>query len=135
MKGHVAPPQTPPVFLNISFLKNHKTMPVEPEFRFMEKGANFCGECWVQGFAFLLLSHWMFLCGCVEGACQCNENLLLSCVGETRTPGRWDSHDCECKPICNNFLMYNLWGRNFGSLCHPFRCARLCYAPERSVMN
>ena len=72
-----------------------------------------------------------FSCGFANGLCQCYP------VNDNRLPGRYYSDDCKinysddcCYTTNDIFCHFDhcrsifLYGRNTGSLCHPYRCVR-----------
>ena len=80
-----------------------------------------------------------FPCGVLFGACQSTDD--TSWYGEGTRSGRWNTESCICpkrdKKKCFPCIYFD-YGRNIGSLVHPYRCARMCYlyrSPAKQEMK
>jgi len=116
----------------------------EPDFTFLKDGCECCNRCCCICTLLIFVYQFVFLLGCCEGACQCETTLMLqSCVemicrdsnhrGKVRIPGKWYSEDCKLPnqfSCCEGNTIFNLMGRNVGTLVHPYRFARMCIRPK-----
>ena len=82
-----------------------------------------CNKCLESSCCTCIIVFTNILCclpACIEGVCQSeNRKTKLNDEFVILKPGRWSSETCTIFGGDRN------WGRNVGSLCHPYRCYRL----------
>lgn len=107
---------------------------------FMSDCSNYCSCCCNRScniFQTCLCSPLIFI-GCIYGCIQGND-----CNFHYNDPthaGLWHEDSCTCnfnkeECCCPNIDMTLYWGRNVGSLFHPYRCVRCMTGPHNQEME